>query len=146
MSKGSLHYCAHQPDVQSTLKRGHDIDSPRDARSNLSSHRRWLPAVAKFFNSLRASRETDLMDEVGLRRVWAWIGDSAHVAVKNDALLKSTDFMEAGARRAETTTRKSDAKSDAAGGGNRITTSRTAIKAPQRIAWSCVPVLGIYKR
>ena len=91
-------------------------------------------------------REPDLMDQLGLRRVCAGIGNSVHVAMKNDALLKSRDYIEAGARPAESTTRKSDAKSDAAGGGNRITTSRTAIKAPQRIAWSCVPVLGIYKR
>ena len=81
-----------------------------------------------------------------MRRACAWIGNSGHVAMKNDALLKSRDYMVAGARRAETTTRKSDAKSDAAGGGNRITTSRKELKAPQRIAWSCVPVLGICKR
>ena len=83
------------------------------------------------------------MDEVGLRRVCAWIGNSAHVAMKNDALLKSTDYMEAGARRAETTTRKSDA----AGGGNRITTSRKEGRLPRnadRLNRNLIPDVSRY--
>lgn len=44
----------------------------------------------KFWNALRASRETDLMDIVGLRRACQWIGNSPKVAMSNYALMKST--------------------------------------------------------
>ncbi len=50
----------------------------------------------KFWNALRASRETDLMDLVGLRRACQWIGNSPKVAMSNYALMKSTDYIDAG--------------------------------------------------
>ena len=48
----------------------------------------------KFWNSLRASCETDLMDRYGLRKACAWIGNTPAVAVKHYSLLKATDFTE----------------------------------------------------
>lgn len=63
----------------------------------------------KFWNALRASRETDLMDLVGLRRACQWIGNTPKVAMTNYALMKSSDYIDAGS-----TETKSDAKSDAA--------------------------------
>jgi integrase len=60
----------------------------------------------KFWNSLRASRETDLMDSHGLRLACAWIGNTPAVAIKHYALMRKSDYIDAG--------RKSDAKSDAA--------------------------------
>ena len=49
-----------------------------------------------FFNSLRATAETDLMDEFGLRRACQWAGNSAGMAMKNYALVKKTDFTDSG--------------------------------------------------
>ena len=49
-----------------------------------------------FFNSLRATAETDLMDEYGLRRACQWAGNSAGTAMKNYALVKKTDFTDSG--------------------------------------------------
>ena len=57
------------------------------------------------FNSIRASTETDLMDEYGLRLACQWAGNSASTAMKNYALVRSTDFDDSGI--------KSDTVSDA---------------------------------
>ena len=62
---------------------------------------------SNFFNSLRASTETDLMDQYGLRRACQWSGNSATTAMKNYALVRKSDFDDFGALG------KSDAKSDA---------------------------------
>ncbi len=62
----------------------------------------------EFWNSLRASRETDLMDSHGIRRACAWIGNSPAIAMKHYSLMKHTDYMDAG-----NIDSKSDAKSDA---------------------------------
>ena len=53
----------------------------------------------KFWNSLRASRETDLMDTEGLRKACAWIGNSPAVAMKHYALTRGQDFIDAGRQR-----------------------------------------------
>ena len=74
-----------------------------------------------FFNSLRATSETDLMDEYGLRRACQWAGNSAGTAMKNYALVKKTDFTDSGTQNETEKTvekepkpaQKSDAKSDA---------------------------------
>ena len=58
-----------------------------------------------FFNSIRASAETDLMDNYGLRLACQWAGNSPATAMKNYALVRNTDFDDAG--------RKRDAYSDA---------------------------------
>ena len=63
---------------------------------------------SNFFNSLRASAETDLMDEFGLRRACQWAGNSPATAMKNYALVRKTDFVDDG-----NSVTKSDAKSDA---------------------------------
>ena len=63
---------------------------------------------SNFFNSLRASAETDLMDEFGLRKACQWAGNSPATAMKNYALIRKTDFVDAGDRAS-----KVDAKSDA---------------------------------
>lgn len=82
----------------------------------------------KFWNSLRASRETDLMDHYGLRKACGWIGNSPAVAMKHYALLRKSDFLDVGMKSDavanepnsasdETkglTSNKSDAESDAA--------------------------------
>lgn len=49
-----------------------------------------------FWNSVRASAETDLMDRFGLRRACQWSGNSAATAMKNYALVKNTDFDDSG--------------------------------------------------
>ena len=74
-----------------------------------------------FFNSLRATAETDLMDEYGLRRACQWAGNSAGTAMKNYALVKKTDFTDSGTNIAsenvgsndQKPAPKCDAKSDA---------------------------------
>ncbi len=74
-----------------------------------------------FFNSLRATAETDLMDEYGLRRACPRAGNSAGTAMKNYALVKKTDFTDAGTQsstkiaepKGSQPAQKSDAKSDA---------------------------------
>ena len=58
-----------------------------------------------FFNSLRATAETDLMDEYGLRRACQWAGNSAATAMKNYALVKKTDFIDAGSNSSEASNR-----------------------------------------
>ena len=65
---------------------------------------------SNFFNSLRASTETDLMDEYGLRKACQWSGNSASTAMRNYALVRKEDFVDAGSENRQT---KSDAKSDA---------------------------------
>ena len=47
-----------------------------------------------FFNSLRASAETDLMDEFGIRKACQWAGNSVTTAMKNYALVKKSDYDE----------------------------------------------------
>ena len=49
-----------------------------------------------FFNSIRASAETDLMDNYGLRLACQWAGNSPATAMKNYALVRNTDFDDAG--------------------------------------------------
>lgn len=49
---------------------------------------------SNYWNSLRASCETDLMDAYGVRRACQWIGNSAAVAMKNYSLLKHEDFVD----------------------------------------------------
>lgn len=86
------------------------------SHSNLSTiAKRYVEAAgftvwSEFWNSLRASRETDLMDSHGLRRACAWIGNTPNVAIKHYALLKHSDYVDAGV---ENGTLKSGAKSDA---------------------------------
>ena len=65
---------------------------------------------SNFWNSIRASAETDLMDEFGLRRACMWSGNSAATAMKNYALVRNTDYDDTGVSQI-----KSDAKSDAVG-------------------------------
>jgi integrase len=55
----------------------------------------------KFFNSLRASCETDFVDQHGMRRACQWIGNTIAVAEKNYLLVKGTDFVEAGDRESD---------------------------------------------
>ena len=81
-----------------------------------AGHKDW----PRFWNSMRASRETDLMDAVGLRRACAWIGNSPEIAIKHYALMRKTDYIDAGRGQSDATdgtkgltSKKSDAKSDA---------------------------------
>ncbi len=70
----------------------------------------WIGKTwVNFLNSLRASTETDLMDEHGLRRACPWAGNNAATAMKNYALVRKTDFTDA----RYSAVNKSDAKSDA---------------------------------
>ncbi len=62
---------------------------------------------SEFWNSVRASRETDLMDSHGLRRACAWIGNSPSIAMKHYSLMRKSDYIDAGK-----VVQKSDAKSD----------------------------------
>ena len=50
----------------------------------------------EFWNSLRASRETDLMDSHGLRRACAWIGNNATTAMRHYSLMRECDFIDEG--------------------------------------------------
>ena len=61
-----------------------------------------------FFNSLRATAETDLMDAYGLRRACQWAGNSPATAMKNYALIRKTDFIDTGSESAKD--QKADAK------------------------------------
>ena len=65
-----------------------------------------------FFNSLRATAETDLMDEYGLRRACQWAGNSAGTAMKNYALVKKTDFTDAGTQTSDDTGDSNDSNPD----------------------------------
>ena len=68
----------------------------------------WLEKTwPNFFNSIRASAETDLMDQYGLRRACQWSGNSASTAMKTYALVKKCDFEDVGMAE------KVDAKCDA---------------------------------
>ena len=66
-----------------------------------AKHKVW----GNFWNSIRASTETDLMDEYGLRRACQWAGNSPTTAMKNYALIRKTDFIDDGV-----STQKVDAK------------------------------------
>lgn len=56
-------------------------------------------AWANFWNSLRASTETDLMDQYGLRRACQWSGNTSATAEKNYALVRKSDFNDLGITR-----------------------------------------------
>ena len=45
-----------------------------------------------FFNTLRANRETELMDEYGIRKACAWIGNTPETAMKNYSIVRGSDF------------------------------------------------------
>ena len=66
-----------------------------------AKHKVW----GNFWNSIRASTETDLMDEYGLRRACQWAGNSPTTAMTNYALIRKTDFIDDGV-----STQKVDAK------------------------------------
>jgi len=83
-----------------------------------------------FFNSLRASAETDLMDEYGLRKACMWAGNSAATAMKNYALVKKTDFDDS----APNVSRNGDAKSDAILDGDAKSDAEPASNATQENA------------
>lgn len=95
-----------------------------------------------FFNSLRATAETDLMDEYGLRRACQWAGNSAATAMKNYALVKKTDFDDAGTQRREgqgsvkdsNPVPNSDANSDAILADDATCAAEPASTAPQHTA------------
>ena len=50
----------------------------------------------KIFNSIRASTQSDLMDEYGVRLACQWAGNSIAVAEKNYSLVKNCDFDDSG--------------------------------------------------
>lgn len=50
----------------------------------------------KFWNSLRASCETDMMDKHGLRKACMWVGNSPTIAMKHYSLLRKTEYIDAG--------------------------------------------------
>jgi len=68
---------------------------------------------SNFFNSLRASTETDLMDQYGLRRACQWSGNSATTAMKNYALVRKSDFEDFGTFGKSDAIDAADATSDA---------------------------------
>jgi integrase len=49
-----------------------------------------------FFNTLRASRETELMDQYGLRKACQWIGNTPGIAMRNYSLLRHTAYEDEG--------------------------------------------------
>jgi len=65
----------------------------------------------KFWNALRASCETDLMDLYDLRRACAWIGNSPRIAMKHYALLRKSDYLDLGIESQQLTQIKSAEKS-----------------------------------
>ena len=91
-----------------------------------------IPAKAKvkiwsnFFNALRASTETDLMDEFGIRKACQWAGNSAATAMKNYALVRKSDFQDIG------TAGKSDAKCAAIDASDAKCAAESASMAEQK--------------
>ncbi len=59
-----------------------------------------LTAWPRLFHNLRASCETDLLAELPIASVTAWIGHSAEVALKHYAQVRTGDFDRAAGRRA----------------------------------------------
>ena len=87
----------------------------------------WIGKTwGNFFNSLRASTETDLMDEHGLRRACQWAGNSAATAMKNYALVRKSDFQDIG------TAGKSDAKCAAIDASDAKCAAESASMAEQK--------------
>ena len=88
-----------------------------------------VPIWQNFFNSLRASAETDLMDEYGIRKACQWAGNSVTTAMKNYALVKKSDYEES-----ESNLEFGDAKSAAKTAGDAKSDAEPASKPSQRIA------------
>ena len=82
-----------------------------------------------FFNSLRASAETDLMDVFGIRKACQWAGNSVSTAMKNYALVKKSDYDESTLE-----SDSGDAKSAAIIAGDAKSAAEPASKSSQRIA------------
>ena len=89
--------------------------------------KRWT----NFWNSIRASAETDLMDEYGLRRACMWSGNSANTAMKNYALVRKTDYDDSGMA----SKIKSDAKSDAIADGIKRKVAESQTKSPEKLSF-----------
>ncbi|GEM_PF-1231532 len=67
-----------------------------------------LPVWTVFFNTLRANRETDLMDSHGIRTACSWIGNTPTIAMKNYSTQKGSDFDDS--NRSETVIQKATPK------------------------------------
>lgn len=85
-----------------TLRRHTNLGTTAKKYVTKAGHEPW----AEFWNALRASCETDMMDRYGLRRACKFIGNSPSVAMRHYSLLRNTDFLD---------DPKSDAKNDAVG-------------------------------
>ena len=79
------------------------------------------------------------MDQYGLRKACMWIGNSPTIAMKHYSLMRNTDYIDAGA------SRKSDAKSNAAGARIGENGDPTAQKNPgkTRVMEESVTPMGI---
>jgi integrase len=70
-------------------------------RSNLRTQakriikRSGVAPWVKTFQNLRVSRETEWMDDFGLRRACNWMGNTPAVAMKHYSILRDEDFLEA---------------------------------------------------
>ena len=76
----------------------------RDANANLRSQlkriiaRAGLVAWPKLFQNLRASRETELVEQYPIHVVCAWLGNSPRVATKHYLQVRDSDFSSAVAK------------------------------------------------
>ena len=74
------------------------ITKPRGSESVLRKpfmailKRAGIPVYPKLFQNLRASRETELMDEYPIKDVCTWLGNSPKVAMEHYAMTRQDSF------------------------------------------------------
>ena len=77
------------------------ISKPRGSESVLRKpfmailKRAGIPVYPKLFQNLRASRETELMDEYPIKDVCSWLGNSPKVAMEHYAMTRQDSFARA---------------------------------------------------
>ena len=110
---GGVRDCPLFPDLRPFLERLAELANARGAkptdyvitnRGSESIYRTRLEKVLKraglkqwprLFQNMRASRETELLDEFPIKDVCAWIGNSQAVAMKHYAMRRKDSFMRA---------------------------------------------------
>jgi integrase len=105
-----------------TLRRHANLATTAKKMVTAAGYASW----SKFWNSMRASRETDLMDLYGLRKACAWIGNSPAVAMKHYALLRKSDYTDLGSESAE-----KSAESPARTGENSVPLKQKTLGKPR---------------
>jgi integrase len=101
-----IDYAADRPQLRSVETRlgllmpllGSRTSSATTQRARRMCERVGVQPWERFWQNMRATRESELMDAFSLKDACKWIGNSPEVAMKHYALVRSTEFDRASGR------------------------------------------------